>query len=199
MRPRKDGFSFWILAVMLAVTGGCEEIALVGRPTIGEPDEIVGEVERVDAGSREIVLRTGNRQATIVGYLPETRVIYRGHEFPVTHLEKGDIVSMRVQPERSGRSRTDLINVRKSARDADRSPADSTSEITMLVGTVERVDYEGRWFELRERSGGRVTVSVPRDARASQVEQFKIIRPGDSVLVEGRFIDRGRFEVEAFL
>src|SRR5574341_1095385 len=191
MKARTKGFSFLILAVMLAVTGGCEEIALVGRPDIGEPDEMVAEVERVDAASGAIFLRTAKREETVVRYLPETKVIDRGREFPVTHLEKGDLVSMRVQPDGSGRARTDLIIVRKSARDARRSsPASSSSDIAMLGGTVERVDHERGWFELRDRSGEIVRVSVPRDARVRQLEKFQIIRPGDSVLVEGRFIDR---------
>jgi hypothetical protein len=85
------------LALALSVNAGCSgNTALVGRDTLppreSQPvqNEIVATVERVDTASREIHLRPNKGRPGMVTYSAETRVMYRGREYPVTQLEPGD-------------------------------------------------------------------------------------------------------------
>jgi len=64
---------------------------------------------------------------------------------------------------------------------------------------VEQVDFQRSSFEIREQSRERVLVSLPYNARRSDVDHFRALRVGDYVRAEGRFLDRERFELENFL
>jgi hypothetical protein len=73
------------------IIAGCNDnTALVGRDTLPAratqpvPGEIVATVERVDTGSKEIHLRPNKGGSAVVAYGDETRVMYRGHEYPVS-------------------------------------------------------------------------------------------------------------------
>jgi hypothetical protein len=69
----------------------------------------------------------------------------------------------------------------------------------MVDGRVEQVDFQRSSFEMRGQSTERVLVSLPYNARRSDVDHFRALRVGDYVRVEGRFLDRERFELETFL
>jgi hypothetical protein len=114
------------LGLALAIIAGCSgNTALVGRDTLPAratqpvPDEIVATVERVDTWSREIHLRPNRGGSTVVAYGDETRLIYRGHEYPVSQLKIGDIVAMQVEVEKNARGKpyTALIRVQESTGD----------------------------------------------------------------------------------
>jgi hypothetical protein len=113
------------LALALTVSTGCSDnnIALVGRDTLpsraSQPvqNEITATVERVDAASSEIVLRPISGRSRVVTYSAETRVMFRGREYPVTRLESGDVVAMHLTQDSRGNSHTDLIRVQESTRD----------------------------------------------------------------------------------
>lgn len=191
------------LTLVLALTAiaGCESIALVGRPTLelGQ-DEFVAEVERLDTSSREIHLRPNDSRTRVVGYSADARAIYRGREYPVARLERGDIVVMQLRQDSRGNSYTDLIRVQESSRDWDRDGiARSGTGIQTVDGRVERVDFQRSSFEIRDQSRERIFVSLPYNARRSDVDRFRALRTGDYVRVEGRFLDRDRFELENFL
>lgn len=193
------------LTLVLALTAGagCEGIALVGRPTLelGQ-DEFVAEVERLDTSSREIHLRPNSSRTRVVGYSADARVVYRGREYPVTQLESGDIVAMQLKQDSRGSSYTDLIRVQESIRDRDQSRGDTTrpgTGIQTVDGRVEQVDFQRSSFEIRGQSRERVLVSLPYNARRSDVDRFRALRVGDYVRVEGRFLDRERFELDTFL
>ena len=192
------------LAVALTAIAGCSEnIALVGRPTLelGQ-DEFVAEVERLDTSSREIHLRPNNSRTRVVGYSPDAHVLYRGREYPVSQLEAGDIVAMQLKQDSRGNSYTDLIRVQESIRDRDQSRGGLIRPGTgsrTVDGRVEQLDFQRSSFEIRDQSRERVMVSLPYNARRSDVDHFRALRVGDYVKVEGRFLDRERFESENFL
>jgi hypothetical protein len=191
------------LALALTASAGCEGIALVGRPTLelGQ-DEFVAEVERLDTSSREIHLRPNNSRTRVVGYSADARVAYRGREYPVTQLEAGDIVAMQLKQDSRGNSYTDLIRVQESIRDRDQGRGGITrpgTGIQTVDGRVEQVDFQRSSFEIRGQSRDRIFVSLPYNARRSDVDRFRALRVGDNVRVEGRFLDRERFELENFL
>jgi hypothetical protein len=112
------------LALALTVSAGCSgNTALVGRDTLpgraSQPvqDELVATVERVETGSKEIHLRPNTGRPSMVTYSAETRVMYRGREYPVTRLESGDVVAMQLGKDSRGNSHTHLIRVQESTRD----------------------------------------------------------------------------------
>ena len=204
------GASSIVLLVALTISAGCGDsnFALVGRKTLPDresqplQDEIVATVERVDTGSREINLRPNDGRTRVVGYSTDARVMYRGREYPVTQLEIGDVVVMQLRQDSRGNSYTDLIRVQESISDRDQSRGDTSRRgtgIQTVDGRVERVDFQRSSFEIRDQSREIVLVSLPDNARRSDVDRFRALRSGDYVRVEGRFLDRERFELENFL
>jgi hypothetical protein len=192
------------LALALTVSTGCmENIALVGRPTLEEGrEDIVGEVARVDTSSRQIYLRATDSRTRVVGYSANAQVVSRGRDYAVTQLEPGDLVAMQVNQDSRGNYYTDLIRVQESIQDRNQSrrgDASPGSRIQTLDGRVEQLDFQRRSFEIRDQSRERVIVSLPSNAERSDVDRFRALRDGDYVRVEGRFLDRQRFELATFL
>jgi len=188
---------------LTAITGCSDNIALVGRSTLelGQ-DEFVAEVERLNTSSREIHLRPNNSRTRVVGYTADARVVFRGREYPVTQLESGDVVVMQLRQDSRGNSYTDLIRVQESIRDRDQSRGDTSragTGIQTMDGRVEQVDFQRSSFEIRGQSRERVIVSLSDNARRSDVDRFRALRSGDYVRVEGRFLNRERFELDSFL
>jgi hypothetical protein len=67
----------------------------------------------------------------------------------------------------------------------------------VLEGTVERIDYDRGIFDVRTRDRGTISVALPFNARTSDVDAFRRLRTGDSVRVEGEFINRDNFQVSS--
>jgi len=192
------------LALALTVGVGCSEnIALLGRPTLQlDQEEIFAEINRVDTASRQLYLRPDNSRDRVVGYSADARVLYRGREYSVAQLESGDKVSMQLKQDSRGNFSTDLIRVQESIQDRNQSrggDASPGSRIQTLDGRVEQLDFQRRSFEIRDQSRERVIVSLPSNAQRSDVNRFRALRDGDYVRVEGRFLDRQRFELATFL
>ena len=210
MHPINRGTSGLTFALALMISAGCSgnNFALVGRDTLPAnttqtvPDEIVAAVERLDTSSSEIHLRPNDGRTRVVGYSTDTRVMYRGREYPVAQLEAGDIVAMQLRQDSRGNSYTDLIRVQESIQDRNQRRGDISRPATGIQtvnGRVEQVDFQRSSFETRDQSRERVFVSLPGNARSSDVDRFRALRSGDYVRVEGRFLDRERFELVNFL
>jgi hypothetical protein len=69
----------------------------------------------------------------------------------------------------------------------------------VVEGTVERVQYDTGVFEIQPRTGRSVTVSVPYNARTADVENFRRLRRGDYVRVEGEFTNADNLQLLSFL
>ena len=210
MNPINVGAAGLTLALALTVNAGCggSNFALLGRDSLPvgatetAPDELVATVERVNTGSSEINLRPNDGRTRVVGYSTDTRVLYRGREYPVSQLEAGDIVAMHLRQDSRGKSYTDLIRVQESIRDRDQSRGDTSrlaAGMQTVDGRVEQVDFQRNSFEMRDQSRAPVVVSLPDNARRSDIDRFRALRSGDYVRVEGRFLDRERFELGGFL
>lgn len=197
MKPINGGI-LAALALALLVSAGCESVALVGRdPLPLEPAEVVAQVERLDTRLSEVHLRPNNGPTRVVGYHAGTRVLRAGRDYPVTDLRSGDVVAMHLQQDPQGRFYTDLLNVRQGIQEREVSQPRAT--IQRLDGTVEQVDVPRGSFGIREPSGARVTVALPYNARRSDIDRLHRLRNGDAIVLEGRFINRDLFELEAFL
>jgi hypothetical protein len=158
-----------------------------------------GTVERVDTSPWEIRIRESSGRTRVVTYYSSTRVIYRGREYSVTQLEAGDIVTVELKEDSRGNSYTNLIRVQESVRDRGGITTRPGTGLLTVDGRVEQVDFQRSFFEIRGQSGERIFVSLPYNARRSDVDRFRALQAGDYVKVEGRFIDRERFELETFL
>ena len=198
------------LALTLGVTAGCSDnnFALLGRDTLPAnatqtvSGEFVATVERVNTGSREIDLRPNEGRSRVVGYSEDTHVIYRGREYPISQLEAGDIVAMELRQDARGNSYTDLIRVQENFQDRNQrwgNTAGIDRQVQIVNGRVEQLDFQRSSFEISDPSRDRVVVSLPYNAPRADVDHFRALRSGDYVRVEGRFLDRERFELDNFL
>jgi hypothetical protein len=142
------GASTLVLLAALAISAGCSDsnFSPVGRDTLrdrgSQPvrDVIVATVERLDTGSREINLRPNDGRTRVIGYSTDTRVRYRGREYPVSQLEVGDFVVLQLRQDHRGNAYTDLIHVQESIRDRDQIWGDASSPgtgIQTVDGKVE--------------------------------------------------------------
>jgi hypothetical protein len=178
------------------------------RPQEGDttlrPGEIRAEIAEVDAARREIRVITDTGRRDIVPFDPAyTRVVYHDFDYPATALEAGDVIAFMTPPRTSPYVDTIRLQVPVQARAA--SPALARGSIPppraeVIDGTVERIDYDRGVFDVRPRSGGRtVTVTLPYNARGADVDNFRRLRRGDYVRIEGEFISPESAQLMAFL
>jgi hypothetical protein len=95
-----------------------------------------------------------------------------------------------------------LIRVQETIQDwnqSRRGDDGSESRIQTLDGKVEQLDIQRRSFAIRDQARERVIVSLPSTAERFDLDHFRALRDGDYVRVEGRFLDRQRFEMATFL
>jgi hypothetical protein len=203
--------SFSLAAVVL-IGAACENIALVRRDSPApqarraQPEniEIVGTVEDIDTRAREIYIRTGPGRMRTVGYGPDTRVIVRGREYPASELRRDDEVILQVARSSPGKEHVSLIRVRDRRQPSAELPgnrsADRIEPVQTIEGTVERVDFERGYFEIRPRFGNGLTrVFLPYRPGQRTEDEFRRLREGDYVRVEGEVVTDNRVELKAFL
>jgi translation initiation factor IF-1 len=162
--------------------------------------EIRGEVAQIDPGRREVLVQTDDGRRQVLPYdINATRVLYHGREYNIESLESGDIIAFRF-PSRSAYVETIRVQEPVQARAGTtlgRAPLAPNS--TVVEGTVERLHPNLAAFDVRSRSGRTVTVSVPYNARTADVDNFRRLRTGDYVRVEGEFVNPDNLQLVAFL
>jgi hypothetical protein len=175
--------------------------------TILTTGEIRAEVTEVDPVHREIrvIWMDGGRRDIIPYDLNYTRVMFHGYSYPVDALQPGDLVAFVPSPRAAPYIDTMRIQVPVQARVPGspyaRSSVPATAARARVVeGTVERIDYDRGMFVLRPRDGGRVvTIALPYNARTADVDNFRRLRNGDYVRVEGEFVDADNVQLMAFV
>jgi hypothetical protein len=186
---------------------GCAELGQIGFPgdygNWGGSD-LVGEVRDVDTRARQIELTTDAGRRFLVRYDNNTRVSYRQRDYAVANLEPGDYVAVHAQQDRDGRYFTDLITVKESVQErgghgGGSSGGGSTGRLERLEGRVEFVDPRRGSLEIRDRNNRLVVVSVPYNAPRAISDRLNRLREGDYVRMQGRFLNRDRFELENFV
>jgi len=206
------------LAIVSMVFAACAP-ELARRPTLDEArsgqrpqegdttlraGEIRAEVAEVDPARREIRVITDAGRRDIVPFDPAyTRVVYHGFDYPADALEAGDSIAYMPPPRTSPYVDTIRLQVPVQARAGTPSfargaPPPARPEV--IEGTVERIDYDRGVFDVRSRSGGRiVTITLPYNARGADVDNFRRLRRGDYVRIEGEFISPESAQLMAFL
>jgi hypothetical protein len=176
-------------------------------PTVADselrPGEIAGDVTEVNHARQELYLVADNGQRQVVPFdFNRTRVIYHGRDYSVDSLEAGDRVAY--QPAPRSRNYVDIIRIQepvqaRSAPPPSRAAAPARPRTDVVEGTVERVDPSLGVFELKPRTGRNVTVSVPYNARQGAIDNFRSLRRGDLVRVEGEFVNSDNLQLLSFL
>lgn len=187
--------------LLLGIPGCMENIALIGRPTIEEGQgDLVGEVERVDIASRRLYLRPQGSDRRTVAFSADAQVLDRGREYPVTRLRPGDLVAMQTRRDARGDPYATLIRIQQKTQASTQNRGElpiSGSRIQTLAGKVQSVNQRENSFELGDQR--LVSVVLSEYVRDSDKARFRDLRPGEHVRMEGKFLDRDRFELLSFL
>jgi len=164
--------------------------------------EISGEVTEINPSRQEIQVLTDDGRRQVLRYeLQRTRVVYHGLDYSVDNLEAGDRIAFDSRSDSGGYVDTlriqEPVQARSGPRVARSAPTRPKAEV--VEGTVETVDVNRGFFDVRPRAGSTVTISVPYNARAADVDSFRSLRRGDVVRVEGEFVNRDNFQLLSFL
>jgi hypothetical protein len=209
------------LAAGLSVWAGC---APVSSPTLNDvrsgqgrgqlpadttlqPGEIRAEVIEIDPSRREIRVQTDDGRRQVLEYdNNRTTVAYHGWGYNVDQLERGDMIAFQTSPRDI--NYVDTIRIQEPVQTRPGAPLAQRSlpqrsplppRPDVIEGTVERIQHDLGVFEVRPRTGRTVTVSIPYNAKAADVENFRRLRSGDHVRVEGEFVNSDNLQLLAFL
>jgi hypothetical protein len=213
------GLAASAVLALAAVSGGCAgygmEDVYGGRGGWGGSSEMRGQVDAVHSRYNTIRLRRDNGRVADVRYDSRTEVVDRDRRYQAESLDRGDYVTMRVSRDSRGQLYTRHVTVRRNVavRHRDRVPdrrrgddryddrrdrrGDDRYEARSVAGRVEQVDRSGRRFQLRTDRGN-VWVTLPSDAGRGVRERFQRLRTGAHVSVEGRYVNRDRFQLARF-
>lgn len=194
------------LALASIVTAGCGTTGgqlgdilggVLNAPSANN-STVAGEVSSIDTRNQQIVIVTSSNQTGYINYDSNTKVIYQNREYPVSSLERGDRVSMTVQPMGNNQVYAAQIQVTQSVQDRTGTGTTTTTEgLQRLEGTVNSLDRTRGTFELR--SGGNTTqVVLNYNASSTVRDYYSRLRVGDYVRVEGRWIGQNSISVERF-
>jgi hypothetical protein len=206
-------------ALSVISLAACVPMDRVARPTLDEvrsgnargqvaedtrlrPGEIQGAIDRIDRGRREIHVVADDGRRQVLPYdVNRTHVVYHGWDYAVDNLEAGDRIAFASPPRDVPYIETVRVLEPVQARSGSPGGRSSSarSRVDVVEGTVESVDQRLGTFEIRPRAGRMVTVSVPYNAPAVDVDNFRGLRRGDEVKIEGEFVNPESFQLLSFL
>lgn len=170
--------------------------AIGGQP--GGASRVVAEVQGVDTRNQVIQIRTEQGQTGNVLFDQNTQVIYQNQQYPVTALERGDVVSIELQQTQRNQTYASRILVQQSVQDRTGQVGSSTGQRVQITGRVGQVDYDRGTFQVQTQQGTYL-VTLPYNAGAANADYFRRLRNGDTVRVEGSLVANGRVELYRFL
>lgn len=192
----------WLVVTAMAATGCAQAGALGDILGGGSPQGerlLQGDVTVVDANRQFLQVRADNGQIANVRFDSRTQVIYQQRQYPVTALEPGDQVSIRLMETQQGELYTDQILVTRSIQEIrGETGAGATRQFMQMEGTVGQIDSQRGMFELRSQTGGVLWVSLPYNTSAANVSRFQQLRTGQFVRVGGYLIANDRLELADF-
>jgi len=206
-----------LIAVFAVSLGGCVPVETVQKPSLSEvrlgnvqgeiteddrlrPGEVRAEVDAIDRGRQEIhVLTDGGRRRILRYDINRTRVVYHGWDYAVENLEAGDRIAYYTAPRHGSYVERIRIQEPVQARAAPSTAQRVPPRNDIVEGTVDRIDPTLGVFDIRPRRGRVITVSVPYNARSVDVDYFRSLRRGDSVRVEGEFVNADSLQLLSFL
>jgi hypothetical protein len=171
-----------------------ELLGVLGGPAGQQSGQIAAEVQQVDTRQRAIHLRTQDGRTGAVRYDQRTQVVYRQQTYPVTAIERGDLVVAQVQQTGQNEVYASHIEVTQSVRERA-----GTGQLVHLAGTVRQVDHSGGTFLLETQTHGTVQVSLPYNPGAAAADRFRRLRIGEAVGIEAAYLSETRMELRRFL
>lgn len=195
-RAARGGVAVLSMAVMSACgsNGGLGNV-LGGLPGQSQ-GEVSGTVESINARNQQVSLRQPNGQRITLDFDNQTQVVYQNQNYAVNNLEYGDRVTARIVNSNNNRYYTDLIQVDRSVS-GDRGTSNQ-SNVQRFEGTVRQIDRSNGIFTLSGTNAGTLTVSLPYNARRSDVDRFNGLRAGDFVRFYGYLLNNNRAELQQF-
>jgi exosome complex RNA-binding protein Csl4 len=188
-------------AVLVATMGACSSTGglgsilggVLGGLGGGTGNQVSGSVQNVDTRNQQVIIAQTNGQQVALSYDNSTNVVFNNQNYQVTSLERGDQVTARVQQLQNGGYYTDLIQVDQSVSGNGGLGAQSSFE-----GTVRQVNVQSGWFTMDTNNSGRITVTVPYNARSGDVSRFQNLRVGDYARIYGTVINTGQVQLTQF-
>jgi hypothetical protein len=178
--------------------GGCAQAGTLGDILGGvmnaPAQTVAGTVQGVDTRAQQIFIRTSDNQTVAITYDDRTDVVYQNQNYPVTALEAGDQVNLRIQSTTNGGYYTDRIDVTSSAS----SSGSNNANVQSIQGTVRQVDLTNGAFTIGTNNQGVLTVTLPYNPRSSDLDRFRSLRSGDYVRLYGVYLTNSRVELRQF-
>lgn len=156
---------------------------------------IRGTVTRHDLRANQITIETPERRQLSFSYDGRTRVRYRNRDYPIQSVQVGDVINYRPR-DRQPVPVVDSIAVLSTADDRARNSA--TNRLDRIDGVVEYVDARRGQFDLRDRNNRIILVNLQTNPPRAVSDRFGRLKTGETVRVEGHFINQERFEMENF-
>ena len=175
--------------------------AMGGAGQQGQQGQLVVEVQGVDARQQVISVRTQQGQQGNVMFDQNTIVTYQNQQYPVTALERGDVVAMQVQQTQQGTPYVSRIDVQQSVQERTGQTGGGVSgsgQMQQLYGRVGQIDHNRGMFQLQTQQGT-VVVSLPYNPGNATTDYFHRLRTGDTVRLEGTHTGNGRVELYRFM
>lgn len=192
------------VALAAAITSCAPLGGLGGLGDVFGGDSMYGEIRSVDTRRGRIQLREQQGRDRTVRYDNRTRVVYRDRQYPVSSLDRGDQVQVRVEYDRNNTAWAERIDLRSSARAGDRDDRRTdrrgdvwSDRVQRLDGRVQGVDTRRGYFTVTQ-GNSRVTVYMPRNARREDIRRFERLRRGERVRADVRAVSRNQAQLVRF-
>jgi FtsP/CotA-like multicopper oxidase with cupredoxin domain len=156
---------------------------------------LTGTIQGVDTRAYQVFVRTSDNQTVAVSYDDRTSVVYQQQNYPVTALERGDEVTLRLTNASNNTYYTDRIDVTRSASGTGGT---TSGNVQSVQGTVRQMDMTNGAFTLSTTTNGVLTVTLPYNPRSSDLDRFRNLRSGDYVRLYGIYLTNSRVELQQF-
>ena len=160
-------------------------------------NQVSGTIQRVDTRNQQLSIRQSNGQNVTASYDDRTRVSYQDQNYPVTSLEFGDEVTVRIQSN-GNQYYVDFVQVNRSVSTTGGGATGGSSNVQSLQGIVRRVDPSNGVFIIDANNNVQLTVSLPYNATRNDVNRFQNLRVGDNVRFYGIYLNNARVELRQF-
>ena len=202
MTKVRRGGVMLMLALSLGACRSGSEIGEVLGGVLGggggaAQNQLSGAVASVDTRNQVLVLQNESGQQAQIRFDQQTKVVYQNQTYAVTNLERGDVVTARIQQLQDGSYYTDLVQVDRSVTTASSGGAVSNEGVRAFQGTVGQIDRTNGAFTLTSGNSS-VVVSLPYNVSRADQNTFANLRQGDSVRLYGVWVNNSRIELRQF-
>ena len=159
-------------------------------------NQVSGYVQGVDTRSQTLFVRMQDGSTLSLAYDSRTQVVYQNQVYSPTALENGDQITARIQSNGNNNYYTDRIDVVSSV--SSNTSTSNNGSVYSITGNVRSIDTYNGWFTM-DTNNGVVTISLPYNARSSDVDRFRNLRNGDYVRVSATYLSGSRYELRQFM